>query len=104
MLTRGASGYDAVLRWETSKAADLAGYAVVQRASTVDLGEGDLAPSAIGAMADSAIRFEKRSAQKHRLIAGTFLFSSGGREAAHDCRTRLGERNAAIGFSILRPV
>jgi hypothetical protein len=34
MLTRGASGYDAVLRWEASEATDLAGYAVVQRATT----------------------------------------------------------------------
>jgi Peptidase family M28 len=34
MLTRGASGYDAVLRWEANKAADLAGYAVVQRGTT----------------------------------------------------------------------
>ena len=34
MLTRGASGYDAVLRWERSGAADVAGYAVVIRSTT----------------------------------------------------------------------
>jgi len=34
MLTRGASGYDAVLRWETTGERDLAGYAVVTRSTT----------------------------------------------------------------------
>jgi Zn-dependent M28 family amino/carboxypeptidase len=34
MLTRGESGYDAVLEWEPSTAADLAGYAVVMRSTT----------------------------------------------------------------------
>jgi Zn-dependent M28 family amino/carboxypeptidase len=34
MLSRGNSGYDAVLRWERSAASDLAGYAVVIRATT----------------------------------------------------------------------
>ena len=34
MLTRGASGYDAVLRWERSSAPDVAGYAVVIRPTT----------------------------------------------------------------------
>ena len=34
LLTRGASGYDAVLRWQASTAPDLAGYAVVMRPTT----------------------------------------------------------------------
>ena len=34
MLSRGDSGYDAVLRWEPSAAPDLAGYAVVIRSTT----------------------------------------------------------------------
>jgi len=34
LLSRGASGYEAVLRWERSKAPDLAGYAVVLRSTT----------------------------------------------------------------------
>lgn len=34
MLTRGASGYDAVLRWEKGEESDLAGYAIVTRATT----------------------------------------------------------------------
>jgi hypothetical protein len=34
LLTRGASGYDAVLRWQASTAPDLAGYAVVTRPTT----------------------------------------------------------------------
>ncbi len=34
MLTRGTSGYDAVLRWQSSTAPDLAGYAVVMRPTT----------------------------------------------------------------------
>jgi len=34
MLSRGKSGYDAVLRWEKSAAPDLAGYAVVIRPTT----------------------------------------------------------------------
>jgi Zn-dependent M28 family amino/carboxypeptidase len=42
MLTRGASGYDAVLRWEPSKAADLAGYAVVERATTAPTWEKEI--------------------------------------------------------------
>jgi hypothetical protein len=42
MLTRGASGYDAVLRWEASKAADLAGYAVVRRATTAPTWEKEI--------------------------------------------------------------
>ena len=42
MLTRGPSGYDAVLRWEASKVADLAGYAVVQRATTAPMWEKEI--------------------------------------------------------------
>jgi hypothetical protein len=34
MLSRGKSGYDAALRWLPSPAPDLAGYAVVIRATT----------------------------------------------------------------------
>ena len=34
MLSRGDSGYDAVLRWEPSTAPDLGGYAVVIRSTT----------------------------------------------------------------------
>jgi len=34
LLTRGASGYDAVMQWQASTAPDLAGYAVVMRATT----------------------------------------------------------------------
>jgi hypothetical protein len=34
LLTRGASGYDAVMLWQASAAPDLAGYAVVMRATT----------------------------------------------------------------------
>jgi hypothetical protein len=34
MLSRGKSGYDAVLRWQPSTAPDIAGYAVVIRATT----------------------------------------------------------------------
>ena len=34
MLSRGKSGYDAVLRWQPSTAPDIAGYAVVLRATT----------------------------------------------------------------------
>jgi hypothetical protein len=34
LLSRGESGYDAVLRWEPSKISDVAGYAVVIRSTT----------------------------------------------------------------------
>jgi hypothetical protein len=34
MLTRGASWYDAVLRWQASTAPDLAGYAILMRSTT----------------------------------------------------------------------
>jgi hypothetical protein len=42
MLTRGPSGYDAVLRWEASKDPDLAGYAVVLRATTAATWEKEI--------------------------------------------------------------
>ena len=35
MLTRGKSGYDAVMRWVASKSPDVAGYSIVMRAITV---------------------------------------------------------------------
>jgi hypothetical protein len=34
MLSRGKSGYDAVLRWQPSTTPDIAGYSVVIRATT----------------------------------------------------------------------
>ncbi len=42
MLSRGNSGYDAVLRWERSTAPDLAGYAVVIRSTTSPIWEREV--------------------------------------------------------------
>jgi hypothetical protein len=42
LLSRGPSGYDAVMRWEPSEAADLAGYAVTIRASTSPVWEREI--------------------------------------------------------------
>jgi len=42
MLTRGPSGYDAVLRWEKTEEPDLAGYAVVTRSTTAPNWERDI--------------------------------------------------------------
>jgi hypothetical protein len=42
LLSRGSSGYDAVLRWEPSGAPDLAGYAVMVRATTSPVWEREI--------------------------------------------------------------
>ena len=42
ILSRGVSGYDAVLRWEPSRAQDLAGYAIVIRSTTSPLWEREI--------------------------------------------------------------
>jgi hypothetical protein len=42
LLTRGASGYDAVMQWETSTAPDLAGYAIVMRPTTSPVWEKEI--------------------------------------------------------------
>jgi hypothetical protein len=42
LLSRGISGYDAILRWESSNAPDLAGYAVMIRATTSPVWEREI--------------------------------------------------------------
>jgi hypothetical protein len=42
LLSRGISGYDAILRWESSSAPDLAGYAVMIRATTSPVWEREI--------------------------------------------------------------
>ena len=42
LLTRGASGYDAVMQWQASTAPDLAGYAVVMRVTTSPVWEKEV--------------------------------------------------------------
>lgn len=42
LLSRGASGYDAVLQWQASAAPDLAGYAVVMRPTTSPVWEKEI--------------------------------------------------------------
>jgi Zn-dependent M28 family amino/carboxypeptidase len=42
LLTRGASGYDAVMQWQATTAPDLAGYAVVMRLTTSPIWEKEI--------------------------------------------------------------
>ena len=42
LLTRGASGYDAVMQWQSSAAPDLAGYAIVMRPTTSPVWEKEI--------------------------------------------------------------
>src|SRR5205814_9698623 len=42
MLTRGVSGYDAVLRWDKNDEPDLAGYAVMIRSTTSPIWEREI--------------------------------------------------------------